>query len=69
MSKSRKTGIIGIIITIVILIILIIATNMDVQSFEGTENVVTRLVMPAQNGLTSLRNRVARQYGFFRGRK
>ncbi|MCL2354952.1 MAG: hypothetical protein FWC68_03635 [Oscillospiraceae bacterium] len=64
MSKTRKTGIIGIIITILLLISLVIVTNIDTATFSGAENIFGRLVMPIQNGLTSLRNRMARKYWF-----
>ena len=61
MQRNRKTGIIGIVITIIILIALVVATNIDVNTFSGAENMFSRLVMPIQNGVTSLRNRMARK--------
>ena len=61
MDRNKKTGIIGIVITIIILISLVIVTNMDVNTFSGAEGALSRIVMPIQNGLTSLRNRMARK--------
>ena len=65
MQKSRKTGIIGIIITVAILIILVATTNIDATKFSGIENTLGKLVMPIQNGLTFLKNKIAGNNTFF----
>ena len=65
MYKSKKTGVVGIIITIVILIILVIVTNIDVTKFSYTENIFNKLVMPVQNGLTMLKHKIAGNNIFF----
>jgi rod shape-determining protein MreC len=63
--KNKKTGIIGVILTILILIILVVLTNVDITKFSETENIFNKLVMPVQNALTVLKNRVAGNSIFF----
>ena len=65
MHKSKKIGIVGIIITIVILIILIIFTNINLNKFSYTEGFFNKLVMPIQNGLTYLKNKITGNNTFF----
>lgn len=65
MHRSRKTGRIGIIITIVLLIILIVLTNLDASTFSKGENIFNKIVMPIQNGLVYLKNKVAGNTSFF----
>ena len=65
MYKNKKTGIIGIVITVIALIILVVLTNTDIKNFSGVENVFNKLVMPIQNGLTYLKNKIAGNDSFF----
>lgn len=65
MYKNKKTGIIGIIITIIVLIILVLLTNIKLGSLTGAQNVFSKLVMPVQNGLTYLKNKVSGNNIFF----
>ena len=65
MHKNKKTGIIGIIITIIVLIILVLLTNIKLGSFSGVENVFNKLVMPMQNGITYLKNKISGNSTFF----
>lgn len=65
MYKNKKTGIIGIIIAIMVLIILVLLTNIKLGSFNGIENAFSKLVMPVQNGLTYLKNKVSGNNAFF----
>ncbi len=65
MNKKKKTGIIGIIIAIIILILLVVVTNTDVAKMSYVENIVSTLVMPIQNGLTYLKNKIAGNDSFF----
>lgn len=65
MYKKKKTGIIGIIVTIIILIFLVMVTNTDVAKMSYIENIVSTIVMPVQNGLTYLKNKVAGNDSFF----
>lgn len=65
MYRNKKKGIVGIIITIIILIFLVIITNTDVAKVSYIENIVSTLVMPIQNGLTYLKNKIAGNNSFF----
>ena len=65
MYKNKKTGIIGIIITIIVLIILVLLTNIKTGSITGIETAFSKIVMPIQNGLTYLKNKLAGNNAFF----
>lgn len=65
MYKSKKTGIIGIIITSVILILLVILTNTENSNLSYIENIANKLVNPIQNGITYLKNKVNGNNTFF----
>ena len=65
MYKNKKTGIIGIIITIIVLIILVLLTNVEMGSLKGIENAFSKLIMPMQNGLTYLKNKISGNNAFF----
>ena len=65
MYKNKKIGIVGIIITLAVLILLIVLTNIGTNKFSGTENIFNKLVMPIQNGLTYLKNKIAGNNTFF----
>ena len=65
MRKSRKAGVVGIIITILILTGLVIVTNIDTSEFSFLEGIANKLVMPVQNGLTFLKNKIAGNNTFF----
>lgn len=60
-NKNKKSGIIGIIITIVILIVLVAITNNSIF-IEGFAN---KIVMPIQNGLVYLKNKITGNKEFF----
>lgn len=62
---KKKTGIAGIIITIIILIILVFVSNMNIEKLSYIENVVSTVVMPIQNGLTYLKNKITGNHAFF----
>ena len=64
MYKNKKNGIIGIIITIIILILIVIFSNGERNS-SFFENVASNLVMPIQNGLTYLKNKMGGNSTFF----
>lgn len=64
MYKNKKSGIIGIIITIIILILIVIFSNGENGS-SFLENVASNLVMPIQNGLTYLKNKIGGNDTFF----
>lgn len=65
MYKNKKTGIIGITITIIVLIVLVLLTNVKLGSITGIQNAFSKLVMPVQNGLTYLKNKVSGNNAFF----
>ena len=64
MYRSKKAGMIGIIITIIILIFIVIFSNGDSNN-TFFENVASNLVMPIQNGLTYLKNKLGGNDTFF----
>lgn len=61
----KKTGMVGIIITIIILILLVILSNMNIESMSHIENALSSIVMPIQNGLTYLKNKISGNNTFF----
>lgn len=64
MYKNKKTGILGIIITIILLVLIVIFSNRE-ENTSFFENVANKLVMPVQNGLTYLKNKVSGNSTFF----
>ena len=64
MYKNKKVGIVGIIITIIILVIVVILSNGD-SGNTFLENAASNLVMPIQNGLTYLKNKISGNNTFF----
>ena len=65
MYKNKRTGIIGILITIIVLIILVLLTNIKTGSITGIESAFSKIVMPIQNGLTYLKNKISGNDAFF----
>ena len=65
MEKDKKGGIIGIIITVIILIILVIFSNTGSENISIIENCVSTIVMPIENGLTYLKNKLNNNNKFF----
>lgn len=64
MYKTKKSGILGIVITIIILILIVVFSNKEANT-SFFENVANKLVMPVQNGLTYLKNKVSGNSNFF----
>lgn len=64
MYRNKKSGILGIIITIIILILIVIFSNKEANT-SFFENIANKLVMPIQNGLTYLKNKVSGNSTFF----
>ena len=64
MYRNKKSGIIGIGITIAILILIVIFSNGE-NNTSIFENAATNLVMPIQNGLTYLKNKLSGNGTFF----
>ena len=65
MYKNKKTGIVGIVITIIILIIIVVLSNTDLNKISHIENIFSSIVMPIQNGLTYLKNKIEGNDSFF----
>lgn len=63
--NKKKTGIVGIMITIIILIVLVFISNMNLENLSYIENAVSAVVMPIQNGLTYLKNKITGNHTFF----
>ena len=64
MYRNKKSGLLGIIITIVLLILIVIFYNKEANT-SFFENVANKLVMPIQNGLTYVKNKVSGNSSFF----
>lgn len=65
MYRQKGTGIVGIIITIIILILLVFLSNVNIENLSYIETVASNLVMPVQNGLTYIKNKVSGNNAFF----
>ena len=65
MERDRTSGIIGIVITILILIILVILSNTNSDNLSVMENLASKVVMPVENGLTYLKNKINNNDRFF----
>ena len=65
MGRDRKSGIIGIVITVIVLIIIVVISNTNSESMSMVENIASSIVMPIENGLTYLKNKVNNNGKFF----
>lgn len=65
MERDRKGGIIGVIVTIIILILLVVFTNTNSENISIIENIANTVVVPIENGLTYLKNRLNNNDKFF----
>ena len=63
--NRKKNGIAGIIVTILLLILLVFLSNTDTQKLSYIESAVSSIIMPIQNGLTYLKNKIAGNNEFF----
>ena len=64
MYKDKRSGILGIFVTIVILILIVIFSNREANT-SFFENAANKIVMPVQNGLTYLKNKISQNSTFF----
>lgn len=64
MYRNKKAGIIGIVITIILLIVVVIVSNQD-NNTSFIENIINKCVMPIQNGLTYVKNKISGNDTFF----
>lgn len=65
MQKNKKTGKLGIIITILLLTVLVIITNIEISKFSFAEGIANKIVMPVQNGMVYLKNKISGNNTFF----
>ena len=65
MYRNKKNGIIGIVITIILLILIVFLSNINADKLSYLENVFSSLVMPVQNGLTYIKNKLSGNETFF----
>ena len=64
MYRKNKVAILGVVITIILLTLVVIFSNGE-QNTSFFENVANKLVMPIQNGLTYLKNKINGNDTFF----
>ncbi len=65
MENNRKGGIVGVVITIILLIILVVFSNTNSEKISIIENIASTLVMPIENGLKYLKNKINNNDKFF----
>ena len=65
MERYKKSGVVGIVITILVLIILVVVSNTNSENLSTIEGVVSKIVMPIENGLTYLKNKINNNDKFF----
>ena len=65
MYKNKKTGIIGVIVTVIILITIVVVSNIEIENFSQIGGALSSLVMPVQNGITYLKNKITGNDAFF----
>lgn len=65
MENNNKGGIIGVVITVIILILLVVFTNTNSEGIAIVEGVASNIVMPIENGLTYLKNKLNSNDRFF----
>ena len=62
---KKKNGILGIVITVIILILLVFVTNVSTEKLSYIENACNNLIMPIQNGITYIKNKIKGNNVFF----
>ena len=62
MYKNKKTGVIGIIVTVIILILIVIISNIKIEDFSHVGGALSSFVMPVQNGMTYIKNKIKEYY-------
>ena len=65
MERNSKSGVIGVIITIIILVLLVVFTNRNTENISTIENFANVVIVPIQNGLTYLKNKINNNDKFF----
>lgn len=65
MNKHKKKKILGMVITILIFLILLLATNIETKDISFLEQFTNKIVLPVQNGLVYLKNKISNNTTFF----
>ena len=65
MERNNKSGVVGVTITIIILVLLVVFTNRNTENISTLENFANVVIVPIQNGLTYLKNKVNNNDKFF----
>ena len=63
--NKKKTGIIGVSVTVVLLIILVFVSNLNLNKFSYVEGVFSKMIMPIQSGITSLKHKLMGNDNYF----
>jgi rod shape-determining protein MreC len=63
--RRNKTNIFGIIITVIVLIVLVVITNTYTNSATVVQSPISKIIMPFQNGITYLKNKLSNNKEFF----
>ena len=63
--NKKKSGIVGITITIILLVVLVFISNLNLNKFSHIQNAFSNLIMPIQNGITYLKNKLAGNDNYF----
>ncbi len=61
----KKKGTVGIIVTAILLTIIVIFSNINTNNKSYIESAVSKLIVPIQNGLTYLKNKISGNNTFF----
>lgn len=64
-KKTKKNKIVVSMVMIILLSIVVILTNTDTNKFSGVEGILNKLVVPVQNGLIYLKNKIEGNTAFF----
>jgi len=65
MERDKKGGIVGVVVTVIILVLLVVFTNTNSEKVSVIENIASNVVMPIENGLTYLKNKINNNDKFF----
>ena len=65
MNKNKKGEIIGVILTILLLMIIVIFSNQNKENKTIMENIANAFIVPVENGLTYLKNKLSNNDKFF----
>lgn len=65
MYGKKKKRVVGILITIIVLIVIVIVSNIKIDNLSYVQSFANFFVMPVQNGLTYLKNKLSGNEQFF----